>query len=87
MKTVNVMINHIQRPKLHHGGRYVMLGMVFFLVTILLILLSILIACLTILLQDNVHLLTMMMVVDVHGYHRQDDSQAEHDYGQSLFHQ
>lgn len=83
MKTVNVMINHIQRPKLHHCGRHVMLGMVLFVM----ILLSILIACLTILLQDNVHLLTMMMVVDVHGYHRQDDSQAEHDYGQSLFHQ
>lgn len=86
MKAMKQMGRHIHRRDFHDGSRHVALGMVHILVLRLVLILPILSTRLTVLLQGDVHLLTMMMVMDIHGHQRKDDGQAEHEYGQSSLH-
>lgn len=86
MKAMKLMVGHIHRHELHDGCLHETLGVIYVLVLRFVFVLSIPGPGLTVLLQGNVHLLTMMMVMDVHGYQRHNDSQAEHEYGQSFLH-
>lgn len=86
MKAMKQMGRHIYRRDFHDGSRHVALGMVHILVLRLLLILPISCARLAVFLQSDIHLLTMVMVMDVHGYQRHEDSHAEHDYGQSFLH-
>lgn len=86
MKAMKQMGRHIHRRNFHDGSRHIALGMVHILVLRFLLILPILSTSLTVLLQGDVHLLTMVMVMDVHGHQRKDDGQTEHEYGQSSLH-
>ena len=92
MKAIKQMGRHIRRRDFHDGSRHIALGMIHILVLLVLsallvlTILSILCPRLAVLLPGNIHLLTMMMVMDVHGYQCHEDSHAEHDYGQSFLH-
>lgn len=86
MKAMKQMDRRIYRRDFHDGSRHIALGMIHILVLRLVLILPIPSTRLTVFLQSDVHLLTMVMVMDVHGHQRKDDGQAEHEYGQSFLH-